>query len=95
MDRRKEEMNRSLIMKELPSELMLYNRERDDVHILNATARRIYQLWQEGNTLSEIEVAIKETFQADEKDDVTGDICACLEELKEKGLLVKGRIVNL
>lgn len=87
MDRRKDGMNRSLIVKELASELMLYNQEHDEVHILNTTARCIYQLLKEGRTVPEIEAAMKEAVQLDEHHDLIGDIHTCLEELKGKGLL--------
>lgn len=83
-------MNGKIIAKELQSELMLYDPERDEVHLLNATARRIYQMHREGKDLTEIEQAIRASFQVEEEQDLHGHIRKCLGELGEKGLITAG-----
>lgn len=81
-------MKDKIISKELLDELMLYDPESDEVHILNGTARRIYRLTGEGKSEAEIEAAIKEEFCPDEALPSLGeDIKRCLADLKSKGLI--------
>ena len=47
-------MPQQIIAKELESELMLYETEKDSVHLLNPTARLIYDLYNKGRDLTEI-----------------------------------------
>ena len=79
-------MTKTIIAKELESELMLYDSEQDEVHVLNATARLIYKLYGEGKNLTEIEQAVRKAFQLKENQDIQGDVQKCLEELRKKEL---------
>jgi hypothetical protein len=85
-------MNRSMIFKELKSELMAYDVERDEIHILNDTAKLIYHLSQEGKTLSQIETLLKKAFQVSEEQSLSRDISICLERLREKRLLAGNEV---
>ena len=77
----------SLIAKEVDSDLMLYNPEIDEVHILNATGKAIYKLLREGKTSREIEEELRNHFVLEEGHNLIRDIEECLSLLKEKGLI--------
>lgn len=75
-------------MKEMGEELMLYDIERDAVHILNAAAGMIYRLHCQGKGIVAIEQAVCRRFSFDGNQNVHKDIAACIEELRMKGLTV-------
>ncbi|OEU49809.1 MAG: hypothetical protein BA861_07720 [Desulfobacterales bacterium S3730MH5] len=79
-------MPQQIIAKELESELMLYETEKDSVHLLNPTARLIYDLYNKGRDLTEIEQEIRKNFRVDDQD-LRGDVLRCLEELRRKQLI--------
>jgi tRNA pseudouridine-54 N-methylase len=80
-------MNKNVIQKSLKSELLLHDISTDSVHVLNRTARKVYELMEEGRNLSEIEIAIRQKFRIPKETDVSQDLLRCMEELKKKGLL--------
>lgn len=80
-------MAKSLIEKEIGSELLLYDLNSDEVHILNATAQVIYKFHKQGMSLVEIEKELKNRFWAGESANVSADLQRCLAELKAKGLI--------
>jgi len=80
-------MPQQIIAKELESELMLYETEKDSVHLLNPTARLVYVLYKKGRNLTEIEQEMRESFQVDSGQDLHADVARCLEELRSKQLL--------
>ena len=80
-------MNDKIIEKELTSEMMLYDSIKDEIHILNDTARLMYKLYKEGKNNIEIEQAIRQSFSIDESVDLTSDIQQCLDEFERKDLL--------
>ncbi len=73
--------------KEAEPDLILYDPERDDVHVLNATACLVYRMHREGREVCEIVKAVKDQFQTEEGEDVGEDVRNCLDELKRKGLI--------
>ena len=80
-------MPQKIIAKELESELMLYETEKDSVHLLNPTARRVYELCKEGRNPTEIEQEMQRNFQVDDSQDLRADLMRCLEELRSKQLI--------
>jgi hypothetical protein len=80
-------MTEKILAKELESELMLHDIEKDEVHVLNLTARLIYKLYRKGKGLTEIAQEVGRRFQLEKEQDVQRDVQQCLEELKKKGLL--------
>ncbi len=84
---RGETMPQQIIAKELESELMLYETEKDSVHLLNPTARLVYNLYKKGKELTEIEQEMQRNFQVDDSRDLRGDLLRCLEELRSKKLV--------
>jgi len=79
-------MPQHIIEKELNAELMLYDAEEDAVHILNPTARRIYELARQDKSVEEITAYIGREFRLDPGNEIAADVQACLQELQEKKL---------
>ncbi len=80
-------MKTRFIVKDLKSELMLYDTERDEVHILNATAGHVYRLVTEGKDLNEIERVIRKSYRFDPELSIAEDIRNILDEMERKGLI--------
>jgi hypothetical protein len=80
-------MKEHIIAREGDSELMLYHAEDDAVHVLNPTARRIFELYKEGLGPEDITRRIQTEFLTDPGKEIAADIQACLSELREKGLV--------
>ena len=80
-------MAASIEAKELGGELMLYHPERDEIHVLNPTARLVYESHRQGKSLSETERALREEFRVPEEQDVRGELEGCLAMLRDKGLI--------
>lgn len=79
-------MGKNIVVREAGPETMLYDPGRDELHVLNATARLIHRLSREGRGIAEIEEALRDAFQAPPGRDLRAEIVACLQELKNKGL---------
>ena len=73
--------------KDIGGETMLYSADAKAIHVLNPTARLIWELCNGEHTLGEIERAIRAGFSVPEEHDVAGDIQHTLELLASKGLL--------
>ena len=80
-------MKKNILSKELKGERMLYDPVRDELHVLNATARRIYDLHKEGKGVDEIEVIMRNEFGQADSASLKEDIQNCLDGLKEKELI--------
>lgn len=81
-------MTKKIEARELESELILYDTEQDDVHVLNATAKLIYKLHEEGKGTTEIEEEVRKSFQFEEEQDVHGHVQRCIGDMKKKGLII-------
>ncbi|MBF0449935.1 MAG: PqqD family protein [Candidatus Magnetomorum sp.] len=77
----------TLISQELNDELMLYKTDSEEIHVLNPTARRIYDLYQQGKTTDEIISILNKTFQIHETHPLKEDIETCIAQLKLKNIL--------
>jgi hypothetical protein len=82
-------MSNRYLIKEMEKELMLYDRETDEVHILSPVARLIYKMYKDGSPISEIEAEIPKKFHVSGDVDIKTDILKCLEELEKKELVEK------
>ena len=80
-------MHNKILKKEQGSELMLYDAEADEVHILNPTARLVYELCAQRKGLGAIEHAMRKAFRAERDCDILLDIRQCLIMLKDKKLV--------
>jgi len=76
-----------IIAKDMDSELMLYETEKDSVHLLNPTARMVYDLYKQGMNPTQIEQKMCEKFQVNSGLDLHSDVMGCIEELRSKQLL--------
>ncbi|MCP4345754.1 MAG: PqqD family protein [Desulfobacterales bacterium] len=77
----------NIISKELENETMLYDTGQDKIHVLNATARMIYDLHKDGKTTAEIEDEIRKHFQSEKTENFHEDVQKCIEDLKKSGLI--------
>jgi hypothetical protein len=75
------------VEKEVGSDLMLYDPELDEVHILNATAATVYRLHKAGKPREDIETELLRAFRLQGSEAGVEDVRACLESLRQKGLL--------
>ncbi len=80
-------MKKEIVEQEAGDDLVLYDTERDSVHILNGTAKWVYRLHASGLSPEEIERSILEQCRPGEDRDVLADIRQCLEDLRGRGLL--------
>ncbi len=76
-----------LLSEDLGEELLICEPEDRIIHVLNATARLLWELCDGHHTLADMENAVREKFRAPEEHDVGGDILQTLQELSARGLL--------
>jgi hypothetical protein len=75
------------IFKEMGSDLMCYDCDEDEVHILNLTASAVYRLLCEGKSETEIVQSLAVVFPGHENKEIEKDVRTCIEDLEAKGLL--------
>jgi hypothetical protein len=80
-------MATSVVARAVGSDLFLFDPVKDEVHVLNVSARLIYELHRQGKGLEEIEAAIRKTLKCSEDINLRENILTCLEGLKGKGLI--------
>lgn len=71
----------------LKQDLMLYQENEGEVHILNPTAKRVYQLASEGKSVEEILDIFLQEFSGIDTATAQKDIEICLKDLRGKKLL--------
>jgi PqqD family protein of HPr-rel-A system len=77
----------TLTVQDLGPELMLYDAQKDEVHVLNGTARVVWEGLVAGRSQEEIEQDLRERFSIDLGRDVASDIRRVVQELNQKGLI--------
>ncbi len=80
-------MAANIVEKELGEELMLYDLDKDEIHVLNPTARLVYQSHREGRSREETERLLRERFRTSVGKDVQQEVEDCLAMLRGKGLI--------
>jgi hypothetical protein len=75
------------IIKDIGEDLMCYDMDTDEVHVLNSTARTVHRLLNEGRAEEEIVVFLMAQPHAPGKEEVAADVRACMEDLQKKGLV--------
>jgi hypothetical protein len=82
--------NRSpgITMQDIGKEVILYRKEDQAVHVLNQTARVIWDLCDGLHTLVDMEQALRERFKIPDNHDVAGDVQRTLATFQAKGLLL-------
>lgn len=76
-----------LVLQEVGSEGMLYDRRGERIHILNVTALAIWKACDGKRDIDAIESAIGLRFSRLQGHDIRGDIERLLTEFEERGLL--------
>ena len=72
---------------ELGSELLIYNKETGDVHVLNSTAALIWKAAQTGKNEEEIFITLREEFSDVPDEQLREDLRHNLQELRTLSLL--------
>ncbi|HXK59316.1 MAG TPA: PqqD family protein [Acidobacteriota bacterium] len=73
--------------RDLGDELIIHDGVTDSVHVLNRTARMVYELSRAGKTVEAVVDALRQSFPVPEDRDLSGDVLKCLEELRAKELV--------
>ena len=78
----------NVTLQDLGDEVMLYDSEKEDVHILNNTAYAIWNLCDGEHTIEDIQKHMGSQFPDITEEDLIGDIKVTLDEFIEKKLVV-------
>lgn len=76
-----------IFLQDIGREALLYSVRGKIFHVLNPTARLIWELCDGEHTIEDMEQAIRNRFYLTKKYDVTGDILRVLKFFRSKGLL--------
>jgi len=79
--------NEDVLMKQVGSESMLYKTNDKAVHVLNPTAKLIWEYADGTHTIADIAVKIRANFAVPTEHDVTVDIKNTVQLMEAKGLL--------
>jgi hypothetical protein len=80
-------MSDCIIKQELNDELMLYQTDCEKVHVLNPTAREIYNLYQDGKHITDILMIMQSKFDVQNTQQLKDDIHCCISQLKAQKIL--------
>jgi hypothetical protein len=80
-------MSDCIIKQELNDELMLYQTDCETVHVLNPTARKIYDLYQDGHSITDILAIMQSKFDIQDTQQLRDDIHRCISQLKAQKIL--------
>lgn len=76
-----------IVMKDIGHEVILYSSQQEGIHILNPTARFIWELCDGEHTLAEMEQALRANFSISPDYNVIEDIQNILDVFDTKELL--------
>ncbi len=76
-----------VMMKSVGNESLLYRADDKSVHVLNSTAKLIWDMADGTNSLADLEQAIRTNFSVPDEYDLSKDLRQALEAMSEKGLL--------
>jgi hypothetical protein len=79
--------NPDITLQDIGNEVVLYSATADAVHVLNPTAKLIWELCDGQHTLANIEQVLRANFAIPPDQDVMADIRQTLETFAAKGLL--------
>jgi len=80
-------MSDCIIKQELNDELMLYQTDCEKVHVLNPTAKEIYDLYQGGKSITDILTIMRNKFDIQDSQKLSNDIENCIMQLKDQKIL--------
>lgn len=72
---------------DLNGELAVYDGDKDAVHILNPTAKLIYEMAAAGRGVDDIAAAVRAGFETGPDSDVEAEVRRLIAELRNKGIL--------
>ena len=81
----------SVISKKLGHETVLYDQETRAIHVLNPTGILVWELCDGRHNPEEIEQALRDEFQADDRTGILEDVRHILERFHAEGLLEGGQ----
>ena len=76
-----------LVASELEDELILFNEAKEVVHVLNTTARVVWDLCDAQHTIEDMAHALRAQFAIPSEHDVLADVTETLALFSAKGLL--------
>jgi len=76
-----------ITVKDIGDETLLYNAKEKVIHVLNPTAKLIWELCDGGHTLDEMEEMMRANFAVPAEHDAAADIRRTLETFASKGLV--------
>ena len=79
-----------IIVQDIGDETLLYSAEGKAIHVLNPSARRIWELCDGEHSTVDLVQALRARFSIGAEHDVTADIRRTLEDLAARGLLQQG-----
>jgi predicted ATPase len=79
--------NADVMIKKVGDESLLYRADDKAIHVLNGTAKLIWELSDGEHDMASIEESVRSSFAVPEGHDVTTDIKQVLKVMSEKGLL--------
>ena len=78
--------NSDVSFQNLSDQVVIVDARTREVHVLNATAARIWNLLEAGSTLGDLMNGLADEYNLDAAGVVEDEVEAFLEELEEKGL---------
>ena len=76
-----------VVKQSVNNEVVLYHAELGNIHILNATAERIWELCDGAHSIGAIADDLKARFQIGEEESLQEDVAETLAQFAEKKLL--------
>jgi len=80
-------MSDCMIKQALNDELMIYQTDCEKVHVLNPTAREIFDLYQDGKSIANILTIMQHKFDIQNTQQLKNDIENCIMQLKNQKIL--------
>ena len=75
------------VSQDIGGETILYSKDDEAIHVLNPTAKVIWDLCDGQHSIDEIERALRDNFSIKDDQDVAGDILRTLAVFQAKGLI--------
>lgn len=76
-----------ITVQQLGNEVILYDTRKKTTHVLNPTARRVWELCDGKHTVQDMERALRTSFSIPDGQDIANDIQHIVTTFVEKGLL--------
>ena len=81
--------NRGIVIQDIGRETLLYSAEGKVIHVLNSTAKLVWELCDGAHIIEDMEQAIRENFSTSKEHNVTEDIKKTLDLFSSKGVILK------